>query len=277
MSRHGAREVRRQLRESGAVGVVAVLLVTVTSVLGGTLWTVRGWVQTELLTSDRATTLVAIVRGTAQADALRAQLPAAFPGAAATALSPSQVQQRLAVWFPELSSVLLNLEDRSFPALLQVNVAPTAEEAVASWLRRRPEVTMVESSRTWQARLRSALSRLLMGGFVLTSAMLLGCCVVVLLVVRLLVLAHADEIAIMRLIGAHDGDIRRPYLVSGLLLGVLGGTAGAACLVAISYAARSALPTLSVTAATMAALPASGALAGVVGATFGLASLPKEP
>jgi len=277
VSRHGVREVGRQLRESGGVGVVAVLLVTVTSLMGGALWTVRGWVRTELLTSDHATTVVAIVRGAAQVDALRSQLSAAFPRVSAVALPPRKVQEQLAAWFPELSTVLLNLEERSFPALLQVQVEPGTEEPVLSWLSHRPEVTMVESSRAWQARLRSAMSRLLLGGFLLTSAMLLGCCVVVLLVVRLLVLAHADEIAIMRLIGAHDGDIRRPYLISGLLLGLLGGAVGAACLLAVSYAVRSALPTLSVDATTPAMLPPAGALAGLVGSALGLASLPKEP
>lgn len=277
MSRHGVHEVKRQLRESGGVGVVAVLLVTVTSTLGGALWTVRGWVQDELLTRDRAATVVAIVRGPTEADALRKQLPTAFPGVSAVGLSPRKVQERLTDWFPELSTVLLTLEERNFPALVQVEVTPRNEEPVVSWLRRQPEVTMVESSRAWQARLRSALSRLLLGGFLLTTAMLLGCCVVVLLVVRLLVLAHADEIAIMRLIGAHDGDIRRPYLVSGSLLGLLGGVVGAALLLAAGHAVRGALPTLSVDAVTVAALPVAGALSGLVGAALGLASLPAEP
>ncbi|MFI5143289.1 MAG: FtsX-like permease family protein [Thermoanaerobaculales bacterium] len=277
MSRHGVREVKRQLRESGAVGVVAVLLVTVTSALAGALWTVRAWVHEELLTRDRASTVVAIVRGPTEADLLRTQLPTSFPGVTVVALSPHKVQEQLAGWFPELSSMLLTLEDRSFPALLQVEVNPRDEESVVSWLRRRPEVTIVESSRAWQARLRSAMSRVLLGGFLLTTAMLLGCCVVVLLVVRLLVVAHADEIAIMRLIGAHDGDIRRPYLVSGSILGLFGGLGGLALLLAAGFAVRGALPTLSIEAVTIATLPVAGALAGLIGAAFGLASLPKEP
>lgn len=41
--------------------------------------------------------------------------------------------------------------------------------------------------------------------------------------IRMTVLARAREIAIMRLVGATDGYIRRPFLVEGLVKGVLGG------------------------------------------------------
>jgi cell division protein FtsX len=277
LSRHGVREVRRQLRESGAVGVVAVLLVTVTSVLGGALWTARHWVEGELLSRGKATAVVAVVRGSADAEALRAPLRAAFPTASATTMPPAKVQDELSNWFPELSTVLLTMNETSFPTLLQIETSPSSEADVAAWLRHRPEVSIVETSQGWQARVRETLSRALFGGFVLIGTMLLGCCVVVLLVVRLLVLAHADEIAIMRLIGAHDGDIRRPYLVSGSLLGLVGGCLGAICLLAGTFAFKRSLPTLSVAPVAVAALPLGGALAGLIGAALGLASLPSEP
>jgi cell division transport system permease protein len=41
--------------------------------------------------------------------------------------------------------------------------------------------------------------------------------------IRMTVLARAKEIAIMRLVGATDGFIRRPFLIEGFLKGVLGG------------------------------------------------------
>jgi cell division transport system permease protein len=41
--------------------------------------------------------------------------------------------------------------------------------------------------------------------------------------IRMAVLARAREIAIMRLVGATDGYIRRPFLVEGLIKGILGG------------------------------------------------------
>lgn len=43
--------------------------------------------------------------------------------------------------------------------------------------------------------------------------------------IRMAVLARSREIAIMRLVGATDGFIRRPFLLEGFLKGVLGGVA----------------------------------------------------
>ena len=41
--------------------------------------------------------------------------------------------------------------------------------------------------------------------------------------IRMAVMARAREISIMRLVGATDAFIRRPFLIEGFLKGVLGG------------------------------------------------------
>jgi cell division protein FtsX len=114
-------------------------------------------------------------------------------------------------------------------------------------------------------------------GFALAAALLLGCCVVVLLVIRLLVLAHADEIAIMRLIGAHDRDIRLPYLACGFCLGAVGGVLGACAVLALSLWAAPVLPALRLAPGLLPVLPLTGGVAGTLGAVLGLAALPAEP
>ena len=277
MNRHSWREVKRQLRESGPAGLVAIVLVMVASAWGGVLWSVRQWVRAELLARGRQTTVVAVARGQAEAATLSEAFQGRFPTLASVSLTPRKVQEELASWFPELSTLLLTLDERSFPSIVQVEVAPDQEEAVASFLRSRPEVTLVESSRGWQARLEQAVSRFFFAGFVLALTLLIGCCAVVLLVVRLLVLNHADEIAIMRLIGAHERDIRRPYLVCGSLLGAAGGVLGAGLLLALELVLRPTLPTLAIENWVLGALPPAGGLTAAVGAALGLASLPREP
>jgi cell division protein FtsX len=277
VTRHSWREVKRQLRESGPAGVVAVVLVTVASAWGGTLWTVRGWVTSELLSRNRDTAVVAIARGSSEVESLKAALAGRFPALAVTSLSPRQVQDELAGWFPELSTVLLTLDERSFPPMVQVKLPPAQEDTVTRFLQGRPEVTLVESSSAWQARLEQAVSRFFFAGSVLALTLLVGCCAVVLLVIRLLVLNHADEIAIMRLIGAHEGDIRRPYLVCGSLLGLAGGILGAGLLLGLQATLRTALPSLVVDPRLLALLPVAGAVTAAAGAALGLASLPAEP
>jgi cell division transport system permease protein len=41
--------------------------------------------------------------------------------------------------------------------------------------------------------------------------------------IRMAVLARSREISIMRLVGATDGYVRRPFLIEGFIKGVLGG------------------------------------------------------
>ena len=277
MNRHAWREIRRQLKESGAAGVVAVVLVAVASAWGGVLWTVHDWIHREFLATNRPATVVAIARGDAEVTTLRDAIQARVPGARIAALTPRKVQEELAGWFPELATVLLTLDERSFPPILEIEVSAAQEVSLVPWLQERPEATLVESSRAWQDRLQRTVSQVLIAGSALAVALLVGCGVVVLLVVRLLVLAHADEIAIMRLIGAHEGDLRRPYLLCGSLLGATGGVAGTMILLGLWILFRTVLPSLTVSPWALGALPAGGALAGAVGASIGLAALPSEP
>ena len=277
MNRHSWSEVKRQLREAGPAGLVAVVLVTVASAWGGVLWSVREWVRVELLARDQQAMVVAVARSAAEATTLIEALHARFPSLATVSLTPREVQEELASWFPELSTLLLTLDERSFPPIVQVQVTPDQEEGLATFLRARPEVSLAESSRGWQVRLEQAVSRFLFAGLVLALTLLVGCWAVVLLVVRLLVLTHADEIAIMRLIGAHEGDIRRPYLISGSLIGAAGGVLGAALLLSLHLALRTALPALAINGWVLAALPPAGGLTATAGAALGLASLPREP
>jgi cell division transport system permease protein len=85
--------------------------------------------------------------------------------------------------------------------------------------------------------------------------------------IRMTVLARAKEIAIMRLVGATDGFIRRPFLIQGFMKGVVGGalalllTWGATRLIE-SYLR---FDTLFFDASMAAGGIAFGALIGVVG------------
>jgi len=259
------------------VGLVAVLLVAVATTWGGVLVLVRGWLADHVLAEGRTANVVATLNAGADGASLQQALRAAFPQATALLLPPAAVQQQLASWFPELAPVLAGLPEGSFPPLLQAEVPAAGEAEVARWLAGRPEVGLVQSSRAWQQRLAEVTGRLAVAGTAAAAVLLAGCVAVVLLVVRLLVLDHADEIGIMRLIGAHEGAIRAPYLACGVSFGVAGGALGSVLLAAMWAVVRSLLPGLPLAPVALLALPLAGALLGLVGAAIGLLSLPREP
>ena len=277
VSHHLWREVKRQLRESGAAGLVAVLLVAVATTWGGVLWSLHQFLKAELLAPHRPATIVAVARTPDDGGTALRALLSQFPQVSGVVTPAGAVREEMVRWFPELSTVLLGLEEASFPTLLQLDVPAETEAATATWLGGRPEITLVANSRDWESRVQKTASRVATVGFVLAAALLLGCCVVVLLVVRLMVLAHADEIAIMRLIGAHDRDIRLPYLFCGFSLGALGGVVGSGAVLGLGMAIARVAPALHLAPGMMPLLPLVGGLAGTVGAVLGLAALPTDP
>jgi len=60
-------------------------------------------------------------------------------------------------------------------------------------------------------------------GVALGTAFALVAIIIIAATIRIAVLARAREISIMRLVGATNGFIRRPFLLEGLLTGVAGG------------------------------------------------------
>ena len=82
----------------------------------------------------------------------------------------------------------------------------------------------------WIRRLRGAVSLARLTGLVLAVFLTLGAAFTIANVVRLTILLHRDEIEILRLVGAPEFLIRGPYLLGGLVQGVLGALVALALL-----------------------------------------------
>jgi len=275
VNRHALREVTRQLRESGGRGVVAVALIAIAAMWAGALLIARSHVEQHLLRRDRPAVAVASLAAGAPVSGLVEALRERFPATRARLREPEATRDELATWFPELTGFFERLEAASFPTLLEVEVESTQSAAVVEFLRARAEVALVESSLAWQGDLERTLHRATVAGLGIAFALLLGCGAVVLLAVRLLVLEHADEITIMRLIGARDRDIRLPYLVCGCLFGLTGGAIGIAALAGVATLVGLGSSALTVT--LLAGTLGISTAVSTAGAALGLAALPHEP
>jgi cell division transport system permease protein len=272
---HALREVTRQLRESGGRGIVAVTLVAVAAAWAGAILIARSHVEQRLLRRDQPAVAVASLEAGAPVSEIVEALRAGFPAARVRLREPAATRAELAGWFPELTGFFERLEEASFPTLLEVEVEPAHAAAVVSFLRGRPEVALAESSLAWQGDLERTLRRATVAGLAIAFALLFGCGAVVLLAVRLLVLEHADEITIMRLIGARDRDIRLPYLVCGAAFGLAGGAIGVAALAGTAQllGLGGAAPPVPLVAGILTVSTA----VSTAGAALGLAALPREP
>lgn len=127
----------------------------------------------------------------------------------------------------ELRDIFGTLEGNPLPASLEITLEPNQRgpevaTSVAQHAGRFEFVEEVQYGREWLEkifllrRVAGAATLILGAAFALVAALIIGAAV------RIAIFARRNEISIMRLVGATDGFIRLPFLIEGLLTGVLG-------------------------------------------------------
>jgi cell division transport system permease protein len=95
--------------------------------------------------------------------------------------------------------------------------------ALAQGLRGDPLVDQVQYDAQWRQRLNAILGLGLRGAQVLAGLLALAALLVIGNTVRLDIAGRSEEIAVMQLLGADAGFVRRPFLYSGLWYGTFAG------------------------------------------------------
>jgi cell division transport system permease protein len=96
-------------------------------------------------------------------------------------------------------------------------------DTIAKQLAALPGVETVQVDSAWVKRLAALLSVLRMGLLILGATLGMVVVAVVFNTIRLQVMAHRDEMALSKLVGATDAFIRRPFYYAGALLGAGAG------------------------------------------------------
>ena len=138
----------------------------------------------------------------------------------------------------EFRDVLQELERNPLPASIEVKLTPRFRDAehvneVAERLRGFGFVDDVRFGRDWVEKLDRLRQIAAAVGLVVGAAFAVVAIIIIGTTIRMAVLQSSREIAIMRLVGATDGFIRRPFLLQGAIKGMLGGVAA----IGLSYGA----------------------------------------
>ena len=163
----------------------------------------------------------------------------AFPEVArATFVSEDDALIRAKAEMVEFRDVLRDLERNPLPASIEVKLKPAARDAahvnaVADRLKSFGFVDDVRFGRDWVEKLDRLRQIAAAVGIAVGAAFAAVAVIIIGTTIRMAVLQRGREIAIMRLVGATDGFVRRPFLVQGAIKGLLGGLAA----VGLSYAA----------------------------------------
>ena len=138
----------------------------------------------------------------------------------------------------EFRDLLRELESNPLPGSIEVKLKPGFQDAahvnaVADRLRGFTFVNDVRYGRDWVEKLDRLRGLAAAVGLVVGAAFAVVAVIIIGTTIRMAVLQRSREIAIMRLVGATDGFIRRPFLLQGALKGLLGGLVA----VGLSYSA----------------------------------------
>jgi cell division transport system permease protein len=219
---------------------------------------------------------------TAEVDLARAHLMELEEVQGVRYISKDEALRTARETLPDLEDVFSGLDVNPLPASLEVELHPgfrTPESVarVVDLARIYPFVEEVAFGQEWVDRvflLRriGAIATLALGAaFAAVAALIIGTAV------RIALFARREEIYIMRLVGARNGFIRRPFLLEGLFTGVMGGVLAAA----MTYASYSAVNRLIfqldwIPPEWVVAGVAAGGLFGLLAASFAIRRYLRE-
>lgn len=129
---------------------------------------------------------------------------------------------------PEFRAVLSDLDVNPLPASLEIRLRPGYRDApsvttVAERVQGASVVDDVRFGRDWIERLDRLRSIAVAVGLAVGAAFAAVAVIIIGTTIRMAVLQRAREISIMRLVGATDAFVRGPFLLEGLIKGLLGG------------------------------------------------------
>jgi cell division transport system permease protein len=117
------------------------------------------------------------------------------------------------------------LDTNPLPGSIEVKLKdPKVFGNVVDFLRADPSVERVKEVQALVDRVLTVTNLLRTGGLVVLALVAVVVLFIIVNTIRLAVVARAEEIEIMRLVGASDGFIRWPFIFEGALVGLIGAT-----------------------------------------------------
>lgn len=222
------REVWTAFRRAPGLGVLSVFTVAFSLFAVGLFGLVAFNTRLALERLEERVEIRAYVTEGTEADAVAAAVGdvRAFPEVASvTYVTPEDALKKARVEMAEFKDVF---EPEFLPASLEVRLRPGMRDpetvrVVAKRLNGYPFVDDVRYGEEWVQKFYAVRRAATAAGLVLGIAFAFAAMIIIGSTIRTSVLARAREIGIMRLVGATDGFIRAPFLIDGVLKGLIGG------------------------------------------------------
>ncbi len=225
------REAIGALRRAPGLAILSAISIGLSLFVLGTFGLVAYNVELTLQSVERRVEVVAYLRddiSAAQLEALQNDVRSFPEVEGVTHVSKFEAMRNAMQQLEEFREVFSDLEVNPLPASVEVQLkadsrSPESVARVAELIAFYPFVEDVRYGREWVdkiyqlRRIGGAVAVILGLAFAVVAILIIGT------TVRMAVMARREEIIIMRLVGATDGFIRRPFLLEGLITGLAGG------------------------------------------------------
>ncbi len=276
MIRHLVAEGMGLLKERPLVSAGLTVALAVALTLGGLTLSAALWIRPILASGTGEVAVAVLLRPHLEGgvfDQWLATAEKAHPDWRFRRVPPDELAASLGERFPYLRKLLAEEGQALLPPLLEVT-AP--DPAAVRTLEASPAVLAVGPVATIHRTLASIARRIEAGLTAITVALVAIAFLLASIWVHLELYRHADEIAIMRLVGATEPAIRGPYLVSAAIPGLAAGLlAAAATRAGAGWLSRLTttvgLPAIEAPGTLLAGLVAFGLLVPLGAAAFTLA------
>ena len=222
MIRHAIAEGFVVLRERAAVSVILALTLGVPIALAGVGLTLHRWLGPVADLSGQKSSVAVLLHPQMEAGERQrwiAEVAIGHPDWTISEVSSQDLAERLQRWFPYLED-LMNSGDATLPPLVEIL---TDNPDSVSELGDREEVLAIGPRSSIQQTLGQVARRLAMIVGVVSLVLLAGAVLLAAVWVHLELYRHADEVIIMRLVGATEGTIRGPFLIAVTMPGIVAG------------------------------------------------------
>ncbi|MCW8984431.1 MAG: hypothetical protein OQK55_03745 [Thermoanaerobaculales bacterium] len=220
--RHAFAEGLIVLRERAAVSVILALALGMPIALAGVGLTLHHWLGPVADLSGQKSSVAVLLHPQMESGERRrwiAELAIDHPDWAISEVSSRDLAERLQRWFPYLGD-LMDSGDATLPPL--VEILTNSPDSVTE-LEDRAEVLAIGPRSSIQQTLGRVARRLALIVGVVSFVLLAVAVLLAAVWVHLELYRHADEVIIMRLVGATEGTIRGPFLVAVAVPGIVAG------------------------------------------------------
>jgi cell division transport system permease protein len=214
MIRHALAEGWLILRSRGLISPVLALALAIPVSLAGVTVSLRQWLEPVIDLGD-SDSVVAVLLHPRLDDSQRklfiSDLARAHHDWQVTAVEPGELAERLASWFPYLEEVLQREGPEMLPHMVEIT---TRNPQSVLELRARTEVLAVGPTSSVNRVVGQVARRFALVLLLVAAALAAGAVLLAAVWVHLELHRNAEEIAIMRLMGATESTVRGPFLVA---------------------------------------------------------------